>query len=190
MLNLIKRHLGALTKDPEHRVTKAVPSALALKNPTLREFDHTFTRIAGGRPPTFPFDSAEDYYLWGSSDKVVKDVTVPFLAINAQDDPIVRYVPMDAGGNGQAIMVLTKGGGHLGWFQDSQRRWTTQPVLEWLRMTAESFDRESLIEPRRLYTDGEGWIRVEGNDELGCQETEGGGIINGNGGEDGILQGF
>lgn len=193
LLNLVKRHIIPLTADPESRAAKATPSTLILNNPTLRDFDHTFTRFAGGPPPVFPFASAEDYYDWASSHHVVKDVRVPFLAINAADDPIVRHVPMDGGGNGLAVMALTTGGGHLGWFQHGKSgldRWTTKPVLQWLRLIGRDLCRKKLPRGRPLYVDSEGWIRELGRDNLGCRIIEGGGIIDGNGGEEGTLQGL
>jgi len=191
LLNLVKRHIGPLSVDPEHRVAKAIPFALALKNPTLRDFDHAFTRFAGGAPPIFPFDSAEDYYYWASSDHVVKDIRVPFLAINSADDPVVRHVPMDGAGNGMVVMTLTTGGGHLGWFEtgdDRLQRWVTKPVLEWLKLVGQDLVHEPRGKP--LYRDAEGWIRQDGDDELGCMEIEGGGIIDGNRGEGGTLAGL
>ncbi|KAH0583899.1 hypothetical protein H2248_009492 [Termitomyces sp. 'cryptogamus'] len=191
--NLLRRHEKALQSDPEHRVTKAMPSALALRNPTLEKFDDTFTRVAGGSAPTFPFATAHDYYRWGSSHQVVQDIRVPFLAINAADDPVVRHVPMDGGGNGLVVMELTPSGGHLGWFQAGDGfvdRWTTKPVLEWLKLTGEDIVHRTKEPTRRLYIDDEGWLREEGTPLLGCKKVEGGGMFNGNGGEEGMLQGL
>ncbi|KAG6897798.1 hypothetical protein C0992_010874 [Termitomyces sp. T32_za158] len=191
--NLLRRHEEALQSDPEHRVTKAMPPALALRNPTLEKFDDTFTCVAGGSAPTFPFATAHDYYRWASSHNVVQDIRVPFLAINAADDPVVRHVPMDGGGNGLVVMQLTPFGGHLGWFQAGNGyvdRWTTKPVLEWLKVTGEDIVRQIKETTRRLYVDDEGWLREEGTPLLGCREIEGGGVFNGNGGEQGMLQGL
>ncbi|RDB21060.1 hypothetical protein Hypma_011583 [Hypsizygus marmoreus] len=192
LLNLLKRHVKSLETDPDHRVAKAVPAALQLRNPTLEKFDDTFTKVAGGAPPAFPFDTAHDYYRWASSHYVVKDIRVPFLAINAADDPVVRHVPMDGGGNGLVIMELTPCGGHLGWFQAGPGyvdRWTTKPVLEWLKLVGED------LVPRpqssaKLFIDEDGFLREEGRPNLGCREMEGGGVIDGNGGEEGMLQGL
>jgi predicted alpha/beta-fold hydrolase len=192
LLNLLKRHLKALQADPEHRVAKAIPLTLALKNPTLEKFDDTFTRVAGGSAPIFPFATAHDYYRYSSSHYVVKDVKVPFLAINAADDPVVRNVPMDGGGNGLVIMELTTAGGHLGWFQAGAGfvdRWTTKPVLEWLELVGEYLIPE-MEKPAPLYVDEDGFIKEEGRPILGCKEIEGGGVIDGNGGEAGMLQGL
>ncbi|KAG6818136.1 hypothetical protein H0H87_000041 [Tephrocybe sp. NHM501043] len=190
--NLLKRHEKSLRSELGHRVAKAMPLALALRNPTLEQFDDTFTRIAGGSAPTFPFATADDYYRWGSSHHVVKDIRVPYLAINAADDPVVRHVPMDGGGNGLVVMELTPAGGHLGWFQAGNGfvdRWTTRPVLEWLKLTAEDIAH---IEGQagRLSIDEDGWLREDSSPELGCKEIEGGGLFDGNGGEEGMLQGL
>jgi hypothetical protein len=173
-------------------VAKAVPPALALDNPTLEKFDHTFTRIAGGAPPAFPFASAADYYKWGSSHHAVKDVTVPYLAINAADDPVVRSAPVDAGSNGLVVMGITAGGGHLGWFQAGPGyvdRWTTKPVLEWLKLVGDDL----VHRPRNaapLYFDDQEFLRERGRPLLGCKEVSGGRVIDGSRGEVGTLQGL
>ncbi|KAF8959066.1 AB-hydrolase YheT [Flammula alnicola] len=147
------------------------------EEPDSEEFDQTFTRIGGGPGPHFPFPDSEAYYIWGSSDKIVGHITVPFLAINAADDPVVRHVPMDGGGNGLVVMELTTGGGHLGWFEAGPGyvdRWTTKPVLEWLKLVGKI-----------------SWIlREKGKEKLGVKALEGGGVIDGNSGEIGTLQGL
>ena len=190
---LLKRHAQAMTVDPSHPVAKAAMATLELRNPTLDEFDQSFTRIAGGPSPSFPFPDVDEYYFWGSSHKIIKDITVPFLAINAADDPIVKHVPSDGGGNGLIVLGLTKGGGHLGWFQagqDSVDRWTTRPVLEWLKLVGEALVIEPLGKGRSVYTDEDGFLRERERDHLGCKEIDGGGVIDGNGSEGGILQGL
>jgi predicted alpha/beta-fold hydrolase len=195
LLNLLKRHVKALRQDPAHRVAKAVPATLSLVNPTLEKFDDTFTRVAGGSAPTFPFATAMDYYVWASSHKVVKDIKVPFLAINAADDPVVREAPMDGAGNGLVVMVLTHAGGHLGWFEAGQghwevNRWYKKPVLEWLQLAGEDVIYDGNTKGPPLYVHENGFLKEEGRDELGCKEIEGGGIIDGSAGEEGMLQGL
>ena len=173
-------------------MAKAVHCALALDNPTLEKFDDTFTRFAGGAPPSFPFASVDDYYRWGSTHNAVRDVTVPYLAINAADDPVVRSTPTDAGSNGLVVMGVTAGGGHLGWFQAGPGyidRWTTKPVLEWLKLMGDDLVHKP-ITAAPLYVDDEGFLREKGRPLFGCKEVSGGGIIDANGGEDGTLQGL
>lgn len=162
-------------------VAKAANAALSLDNPTLHEFDDTFTKIGGGPTPLFPFPDADAYYVWGSSHNMVQHIAVPFLAINAGDDPIVRSVPMDGGGNDLVVMVLTKGGGHVGWFQGHADRWTTKPVLEWLELMGRDVVHDPKPRGLPLFVGEDGFLREEGVDNLlGCKEIEGGGLIDGN----------
>ena len=188
---LVKKHFKALIQDPEHMVAKAANAVLSLDSPTLQEFDDTFTKIAGGPAPHFPFPDVNAYYKWGSSHNMVQHIKVPFLAINAGDDPVVTSAPMDGGGNGLVVMELTKGGGHMGWFQASPGkvdRWTTKPVLEWLKL----FGRDVVHDPkprgRPLFVGEDGFLREEGVDNLGCKEIEGGGLLNGNVDSGNLLQ--
>ncbi|KAF9005631.1 AB-hydrolase YheT [Cyathus striatus] len=192
LLNLLKRHAKAFVADPNHHVTKAAYVAFSLKNPTLEQFDETFTRVAGGPAPHFPFPNAQEYYRWASSHHVVKDITVPYLAINAADDPVVRHVPMDGAGNGWAVMVLTDGGGHLGWFEPGYKRlerWTTKPVIEWLELLGMSVVHAE-SKGSKLYVDGDGFLREEGRPRLGCKEIASHAIIDSNESEEGLLQGL
>ena len=164
-------------------VAKAANAALSLDNPTLHEFDDTFTKIAGGPAPHFPFPDDNAYYIWGSSHIMVQHITVPFLAINAGDDPIVSFVPADSGENGLVVMGLTKGGGHIGWFQAGPGhvdRWTTKPVLEWLKLMGRDVVHDPKPRGRPLFVGEDGFLREEGVDNLGCKEIEGGGLIDGN----------
>lgn len=192
--NLLRKHEASLTADPTHYVAIAAKNVLALKNPTLEQFDEAFTRIGGGPPPHFPFPSADAYYIWGSSDKMIPKITVPFLAINADDDPVVTRVPMEGVDNGLAAIRLTKGGGHLGWFQAGDGfvdRWTNRPVLEWLKLMGEDIVTEQESKAPRLFVDEEGWLREEGKPHLGSKEIKDkANVHDGNGGEDGILQGL
>jgi len=194
LLRLLKRHSHAMLKNPDHYVAKACEKALKLKHPTIKEFDDIFTSIAGGPSPIFPFRSANEYYTSCSSHKIVNQIRVPFLAINAVDDPIVRHVPMDGGGNNQVVMVLTKGGGHLAWFQAGSQgqvdRWTTKPVLDWLKLMG----RDVVHNPQRrgssIYMDDGGILREKGKEHLGCAYIEGGETLDADGGEYSVLRGL
>lgn len=195
LLRLLKRHLHSVTKDPNHYIARAACVALELKNPTLAEFDQAFTRVAGGPQPQFPFPDSDAYYVGCSTHDLLDRVTVPLLSINAADDPVVHQVPMDGGGNGLVTMVLTAGGGHLGWFKSGKKgidRWTTEPVLEWLKVFGERVEHESVSTGRRIFTDGDGWTREEGREEyLGFMELVGmETLIDGNRGEAGTIQGL
>lgn len=190
---LLLRHSKILSVDPDHPVAQALLDVVKLKNPTLAQFDETFTRVAGGSPPIFPFPSAEAYYRWASSHYVVKDIKVPFLSINSTDDPVVRYVPTQGGDNEYIVMALTNGGGHLGWFEsrkDHIGRWVTAPVIEWMKLTGDIISTSAPLKASGIYVDSDGFIREEGRPQLGCRRIPGGGLIDANGGEAGMLQGL
>lgn len=193
LVKLVRRHAKSLTADSEHRVAKAASLTLALKNPTLEMFDDTFTRVAGGSAPIFPLETAHEYYRWASSHCVLQDIRVPFLAINAADDPVVRHVPMDGGDNSLVVIKLTTGGGHLGWYQTDAEfgdRWTTQPVLEWFKLVGEDLLHETTSRGPPLYVDDDGYLREEGRPLLGCKEVDCDDMSDGEGGEVGMFQGF
>jgi len=190
---LINRHYKTFLAYPDHYVTQAATKAMALKNPTIEQFDGAFTAVAGGPPPAFPFSSSHEYYKYMSSDGILADIRVPYLAINAEDDPIVRRTPDDTGDNPFVVMVLTRGGGHLGWFQaggaGNVDRWTNQPVLEWLKLMGDDVVHNPIAKGGRIFKNNDGWLREEGQSRLGCKAIEDI-IIEGNTGEPNILQGL
>ncbi|KAE9384992.1 AB-hydrolase YheT [Gymnopus androsaceus JB14] len=162
LMNIAKLHSNVFMADPSLPIAKALSPLMSIPQMTLSEFDTVFLSQVGGPPPEFPYPNLS------------ATLPVPFLAINSADDPVVQDVPMDGSGNGYAVMVLTSGGGHLGWFNDSsgKDRWTTKPVLEWLRLMGEDVMCRTGMK--------------EGEEDLGCKECEGGGLINGNAGVEGI----
>jgi len=196
--NLLRRHWEGLSTDPDHYVAQAAAKAIALKNPTIEQFDNIFTAVAGGPLPAFPFPSSHEYYKHMSTHITVQDIRVPYLAINATDDPIVGLTPVDSVDNPFVVMVLTRGGGHLGWFQRNQAgstsnvdRWTNRPVLEWLKLMGDNVVHNPIAKGGRIFVDNDGWLREEGQCHLGCKEiSEENIIIDRRTGESGILQGL
>ncbi|KAK2466937.1 hypothetical protein APHAL10511_001195 [Amanita phalloides] len=164
LANMVKKNYKGLTSGSNPIVANAADAVMMLKKPLLNEFDQTFTCKAGGSMPPFPFATAEDYYGWASSHHVINDIRIPYLAINANDDPVVQHVPLDAIENGFVALKLTAGGGHLGWFQSgpnlSVDRWTTKPVLEWCRLTGDDI----IHAPNgasSIFQDRDGFLREE-----------------------------
>ncbi|KAL9932722.1 hypothetical protein V8E36_008421 [Tilletia maclaganii] len=83
--------LPAATLEGTHLVTPK----------TLRHVDDVMTRLVGGHSDPygeFPLRSAKAYYLQGGAGqvKLLENVRIPLLAINADDDPIVP-LPVMAG---------------------------------------------------------------------------------------------
>jgi hypothetical protein len=113
---------------------------------------------------------------------VLPDVRVPLLALNASDDPVVRKVPVDLSvENPWVTTIVTKGGGHLGWFEVEKssgelRRWITKPVLEFVEMVA--LDLEDRKRPRKeIYKSEDGFLKEVGRDDIGCKEIGSGGLV-------------
>ena len=185
LFGLVKRHRKALSADPDHPVAKALPSTLALVHPRMHEFDAAFTKDVGDTKPPFPFPTVGEYYRWASSHRSIKDIKVPFLAINSADDPVITSYPTDGGGNPNVVMVLTRCGGHLGWFYTGRSglgRWTTRPVMQWLKLMGEEVIRENR-KTTTIYVDESGYLKEMDKVDLGCKEIEGGGLIDGNAGD-------
>lgn len=194
MQRLIQRHRGPLTQDPDSLMAKRVTATLALKNPRLDEIDDNWTRFVGSNSPHFPFKTNHEYYVYTSCHRALNHIRVPFLAINAADDPIVRSVPVDAVGGGWGVMVVTPGGGHLGWFEiganfGDAARWIKKPVLEWLRAVGEDL----VVDCRQdlpLY-EVDGFLKQIGRDDIGCKEVNAeAGFIMSSAGQEGIMPGL
>jgi predicted alpha/beta-fold hydrolase len=82
---------------------------------TVRDFDEAVTRV------TFGFPSVDAYYDASSSRRLIGNVKVPLLVVQAKDDPIAvrsavpRDVIRNVGPDANVILVETESGGHLGW---------------------------------------------------------------------------
>jgi predicted alpha/beta-fold hydrolase len=195
VLTLFRSHLPALQSfpSPPGFPTEEVHS---LKSPPLVQVDELIVSKIGGPAPPWPFPSATAYYTYASSDHVVSDIRVPFLAISSKDDPIVQEVPTHCGGNGWCAAVLTEGGGHLGWFEDTKgswwkfdvQRWVRKPVLEWLKATIEDFKRENMSNVEIEVVDG--FTRENGRPEIGFKEVDEEGLPKYNAKTDGITAGL
>ncbi|KAF5358686.1 hypothetical protein D9758_007658 [Tetrapyrgos nigripes] len=133
MVGLVQRHATSLSGRVG--VAEAVSEALALRFPALDKFDLTFTRVLAGYPTEV---GVQEYYAAEGSHDALKEIRRPLLAINAADDPVVQSFPktQEEIDSDWTTMVITPGGGHLGWFEPvawdvtGTKRWTTKPVLE------------------------------------------------------------
>ena len=175
---LTSRHVDSIMKFPDSRLAQSLPELLSRKSLTLEQFDSLITIHSGGTSPPFPFASANDYYKHASSHRVLGDVRIPFLAINSDDDPIVKYAPVYETDNEWVTLVVTRGGGHMGWFEgtgNGVRRWIRQPVLEWFKTTVEKI--ETPQRPVRSIRFEGGWLVESGGEQLGCRDIGEGGRI-------------
>lgn len=176
---IVKRNKAAFASGAEQAA--AVEAALKLKDPTLKVFDDHFTRFFGGASPMFPFDSAHAYYTGTSSHQAVRDIRVPFLALNAMDDPVVRKLPT-LDGSDMVVLGVTRQGGHLAWFEAGKRpgetrRWMRQPVLEWLKVCGDDFVHQAMKRKEREVVVVDGWVTEKGSADGGCKALPGSRII-------------
>ncbi len=80
---------------------------------TVREFDEAFTA------PHHGFRDASDYYHRASSLRVVDRIALPTLIVSADDDPFVpaeQFREPAVTANPAVSVVVTRGGGHCGFF--------------------------------------------------------------------------
>ncbi|XP_051145746.1 embryogenesis-associated protein EMB8 [Andrographis paniculata] len=108
-----------------------IPMAANAKS--VREFDEGLTRVS------FGFKSVDDYYANSSSSLCIKNVSIPLLCIQAENDPIApsRGIPReDIQKNPNCILMVTPKGGHLGWVAGGEAPrgapWTDPVVMNFL----------------------------------------------------------
>ncbi len=78
---------------------------------SVYEFDDLF--IA----PRHGYRGADDYYARTAGARVVRDIEVPLVMVHARNDPWIPvdpYVALQGDGLGSVDIVLTPGGGHVG----------------------------------------------------------------------------
>jgi predicted alpha/beta-fold hydrolase len=175
--NLVNRHIDSIRQFPDSPLAQALPALMSHSRLTMLEFDSIISVHSGGSSPPFPFDDVWAYYAYSSSHDKLDAIRIPFLALNSDDDPIAQCAPEDYDRNEWFTLVVTRGGGHMGWFQSggAANRWARLPALEWFKATGEGIR----LEPRKAKSIEwrDGWLVEVGNDDLGCQEIGDGGTI-------------
>ncbi|WFD07662.1 hypothetical protein MVES1_003031 [Malassezia vespertilionis] len=114
---------------------------------TLRFVDHyVVTHTGGFKAPygEFPFADADAYYYGASSTNTLDGIARPFLALNADDDPIVPLHAMDEfrsqlQKNDSIVYAHSRHGGHLGWFTANNVRWINTPIAEYMTAIFSAF---------------------------------------------------
>jgi len=87
--------------------------------------------------PSFGFGGAENYYRRQSALGFVKDIRVPALLIQAQDDtfvPFEIFSAQEVRANPLIELRATETGGHLGFLgRLPHRLWLDETILEWMQ---------------------------------------------------------
>lgn len=97
----------------------------------LYEFDDVYTAPVAG------YSGAEEYYLRASAGPLLTKISVPTVIVTAADDPIIPVAAFErASYSPQTRLVITSGGGHLGFIgaskMDPDRRWLDWRIVEWI----------------------------------------------------------
>ncbi|KAJ4408187.1 hypothetical protein N0V82_009761 [Gnomoniopsis sp. IMI 355080] len=135
MRKLILRH-----KESVSKFTKLDFDAID-KVTYLFEFDRAVQTVSWG----YPTEGA--YYRDASSSDSVLAIRIPYLAIQATDDPIAveQAIPYEEfKANPYTICLTTSLGGHLAFFEPGGGRWHAKPVVNFFRNMAESVDLKSI----------------------------------------------
>lgn len=101
---------------------------------TIFDIDHSFTAPMAG------FRTALEYYACASAQRYVTSIKLPGLVLHAQDDPMITmdgWQKVDWKEVPHIQAVLTREGGHLGWYARKHplfrdRRWMDYLVLNYL----------------------------------------------------------
>lgn len=105
------------------------------KSKNFKEFDNLYTAKVNG------FESAEDYYRHASSLRLLPNIKVPTLILNAANDPFLgpnSYPEKIARQNPNIFLEVPKYGGHVGFvcFKNNHY-WSERRAKEFLKQTAQ-----------------------------------------------------
>ncbi|XP_015773343.1 PREDICTED: abhydrolase domain-containing protein 2-like isoform X2 [Acropora digitifera] len=117
MKKIIDRHVRVLFEGPNftsHRHKASIHHVRS--SSSLAELDDVYTKKMAG------FHHLDDFYARSSCCNYINQVQIPVLLLNALDDPLVPeelYVTPHnhVKSNESAIFVITRHGGHLGFFE-------------------------------------------------------------------------
>ena len=130
LLRYYRKHRAQLDTAPW-----AQPAAVAAAT-TVRQFD------AAAIAPQFGYRDAEHYYADASAGPLLQLIRVPFLALNAHDDPICDVTGLLEraavfAANPHLLGVVTREGGHVswatGWGPTLGLAWDNVATLQWIQ---------------------------------------------------------
>ncbi|MCJ1446779.1 MAG: hypothetical protein MMC23_007286 [Stictis urceolatum] len=128
MRKLFEDHMEQLKKNPRIDVEEVQ------KIKYLHEFDRAL------QGPTWGYPTEGAYYRDASSVDALFNIRIPFLSINAEDDPIAHLeaIPFEEFKQNPYTVLLTSSlGGHLSWFEIGGTRWFAKPASNFLMKIAE-----------------------------------------------------
>ncbi len=140
LVSYLKRHKEVF--DAHERVE--IDRVLQIS--TLQEYDRLMTC------PLWGFNSVDEYYEVASGKNYLDGIKVPFLTIQALDDPIIpkEVVPYKKFyENPNLILATTEYGGHMGWLQGlnpSAENWADRVCVQFAQSVIDHIAAQDLSE--------------------------------------------
>eukprot|EP00340_Litonotus_pictus_P007660 CAMPEP_0170519590 /NCGR_PEP_ID=MMETSP0209-20121228/4955_1 /TAXON_ID=665100 ORGANISM="Litonotus pictus, Strain P1" /NCGR_SAMPLE_ID=MMETSP0209 /ASSEMBLY_ACC=CAM_ASM_000301 /LENGTH=335 /DNA_ID=CAMNT_0010805521 /DNA_START=208 /DNA_END=1215 /DNA_ORIENTATION=+ len=90
---------------------------------------------------SFDFKSQEEYQRINSGARYVNRISIPYLSIFAEDDPLIPCDSIEQhqiNKNENVVLAIAKSGGHVGFFKGLFfKRWIHEPIIDFIRDVAE-----------------------------------------------------
>ncbi|KAF1834635.1 AB-hydrolase YheT [Decorospora gaudefroyi] len=151
LMGLFERHREQILKNPR------IDEERLVKSKYLYEFDRHV------QCPTWHYPTEGAYYRDAQSVDAVLSIRIPFLGINATDDPISSEAGLpyeEIKQNPYTLLCTTNWGGHLGSFQLGGGRWFADAASKFLAKVHEDVDFDALREESGGEdTDGEDMLK-------------------------------
>ncbi|KAF2755625.1 AB-hydrolase YheT [Pseudovirgaria hyperparasitica] len=146
-MEVYSKTMGTNMKALIERHAEEVSKYTAINLDALRKtkYLHEFDRVI--QCPTWGYPTERAYYRDASSCDSLLSVRIPFLAINAEDDPIAANDAIPYGEfkqNPFTVLLTTSLGGHLSWFETGGQRWLAKPVAAFLNRMAFETDLKAV----------------------------------------------
>jgi predicted alpha/beta-fold hydrolase len=140
LMKLFERHREQILQN------EGIDLEALLKSKYLHEFDRYV------QCPTWGYPTEGAYYRDSQSVDALLAVRIPFLGINAEDDPISSKAGIpyeEIRQNPHTLLCTTDWGGHLGSFQLGGGRWFAVAASEFLKKMHEQVDFEASRKERQ-----------------------------------------
>lgn len=127
--NRFRKHLVDKLKQKQKRFPELIMKQEMNSIKTLKDFDDVYTSKAHG------FKDALDYYDKSSSLQFLKNISIPTLLINAENDSFLSldcYPIEEAKANSNLYLEMPKYGGHVGFYDGNNVYYNEKRALEFL----------------------------------------------------------
>ncbi|KAF2731439.1 carboxylesterase-like protein [Polyplosphaeria fusca] len=141
MMGLFARH-----KEQILRI-EGIDEEVVITCKHLYEFDRWVRWVI--QAPTWGYPTEGAYYRDAQSVDAISAIRIPFLGINAEDDPIshIEAIPFEEfKRNPYTVLCTTNWGGHLSWFQTDGKRWFATAIAAFFARMHQDIDHDAAKE--------------------------------------------